>query len=156
ACTAVMSFQTPPLSARGKTRTGSTPSRLPAANYGVPMRTRRSRCRSTPSSPIWRPHRTARARTDAPAAAAATPSTPRDADGPVLRGPWEARACALAVALHTRGGFTWRERAECLAAAIKRARAAGDADTGTTYYHRWLATLETLVTRKGVASDAAL
>lgn len=98
----------------------------------------------------------ARERTDALAAAEAIPSIPRDADGPVFREPWEAQAFAMALALHKRGVFTWSEWAECLAAEIKRAQAAGDPDTGTTYYHHWLATLETLVTRKGVASDAAL
>ena len=38
---------------------------------------------------------------------------------------------------------------------IKKAQAAGDPDTGETYYHHWLATLERIVAEKGLA-DAAL
>ncbi|HEX9326274.1 MAG TPA: nitrile hydratase accessory protein, partial [Reyranella sp.] len=38
---------------------------------------------------------------------------------------------------------------------IKRAQAAGDPDTGATYYRHWLNALERLVTEKGIA-DAGL
>lgn len=89
-------------------------------------------------------------------AADAIPTLPRDADGPVFREPWEAQAFAMALALHKRGVFTWPEWAEALAAEIRRAQAAGDPDTGDTYYRHWLATLETLVARKGVANEATL
>jgi nitrile hydratase accessory protein len=89
-------------------------------------------------------------------AADAIPTIPRDADGPVFREPWEAQAFAMALALHGRGVFTWPEWAEALGAEIKRAQAAGDPDTGATYYRHWLAALETLVARKGVATDATL
>ena len=82
----------------------------------------------------------------------AVPSIPRDADGPVFREPWEAQAFAMAHALHARGLFTWNEWAATLADEIKRAQAAGDPDTGETYYRHWLATLERLVAAKGVAS----
>ncbi len=80
------------------------------------------------------------------------PSIPRDADGPVFREPWEAQAFAMTLALHERGLFTWSEWAAALAAEIKRAQAAGDPDTGETYYQHWLAALEKLVAEKGVAS----
>jgi nitrile hydratase accessory protein len=93
------------------------------------------------------------------AAAAATsdvPSIPCDAEGPVFREPWEAQAFAMALALHERGVFTWPECAETLGAQIKRAQAAGDPDTGETYYRHWLATLETLVAAKGVATSDLL
>jgi len=43
-----------------------------------------------------------------------------------------------------------------LADQIKRAQAAGDPDTGETYYQHWLATLERLVAEKGVTSTAML
>ncbi len=79
------------------------------------------------------------------------PGLPRDDGGPVFREPWEARAFAVALALHERGVFTWTEWAAALADQIKRAQAAGDADDGDTYYQHWLATLETLVAAKGVA-----
>jgi len=88
----------------------------------------------------------------AAAATAAIPSIPRDDDGPVFRAPWEAQAFAMALSLHDRGVFTWSEWAAALADQIKRAQAAGDPDTGETYYLHWLATLEGLVASKGVAS----
>jgi nitrile hydratase accessory protein len=95
-------------------------------------------------------------RTAALAAVDAIPTIPRDSDGPVFREPWEAQAFAMALALHKRGVFTWPEWAEALATEIKRAQAAGDPDTGETYYRHWLAALETLVARKGIASDDTL
>jgi nitrile hydratase accessory protein len=89
-------------------------------------------------------------------AAVAVPGVPRDADGPVCREPWEAQAFAMALALHERGVFTWPEWAATLAAEIKRAQAAGDPDTGETYYLHWLAALERLVAAKGVATTDKL
>ena len=85
-------------------------------------------------------------------ATSALPDIPCDAEGPVFREPWEAQAFAMALMLHERGVFTWNEWAETLGAEIKRAQAAGDPDTGDTYYHHWLATLERLVAAKGVAT----
>lgn len=92
----------------------------------------------------------------ADAAAAAVPGIPRDADGPVFKEPWEAHAFAMALALFDRGCFTWGEWAAALGEEIKRAQAAGDPDTGATYYHHWLATIERLVTEKQIASRAQL
>ena len=89
-------------------------------------------------------------------ATVAVPGLPRDAQGPVFREPWEAQAFAMAVALKQRGLFTWSEWAAALGEEIKRAQHAGDPDTGETYYRHWLATLERLVTEKGVASDETL
>jgi nitrile hydratase accessory protein len=85
-------------------------------------------------------------------AAISVPGVPRDADGPVFREPWEAQAFAMALALHERGLFTWAEWADALAKEIKRAQAAGDPDTGETYYAHWLAALEKLVAEKGVTT----
>jgi nitrile hydratase accessory protein len=92
----------------------------------------------------------------AASATAAVPGIPRDEDGPVFREPWEAHAFAMALALHARGLFTWNEWAAALADQIKRAQAEGDPGTGETYYQHWLATLETLVAAKGVATSAVL
>ena len=89
-------------------------------------------------------------------ATSALPDIPCDAEGPVFREPWEAQAFAMALVLHERGVFTWNEWAETLGAEIKRAQAAGDPDTGETYYHHWLATLERLVAKKGVATSDLL
>ena len=89
-------------------------------------------------------------------AANAVPGIPRDDHGPVFREPWEAQAFSMALALHQRGLFTWPEWAATLADEIKRAQAAGDPDTGETYYRHWLATLERLVAEKGIASRDTL
>jgi nitrile hydratase accessory protein len=89
-------------------------------------------------------------------AATEVPSIPRDAEGPVFREPWEAQAFAMTLALHERGVFTWPEWASALASEIKRAQAAGDPDTGETYYLHWLAALERLVAEKGVTSGDVL
>jgi nitrile hydratase accessory protein len=89
-------------------------------------------------------------------ATAAVPGLPRDEQGPVFREPWEAQAFAMALALHQRGLFTWSEWAAALGEEIRRAQQAGDPDTGETYYRHWLATLERLVSEKGVASEETL
>jgi nitrile hydratase accessory protein len=86
----------------------------------------------------------------------AMPPIPQDDDGPVFREPWEAQAFSMALALHQRGLFTWTEWAATLAGEIKRAQAAGDPDTGETYYRHWLAALERLVADKGIASRDTL
>ena len=85
----------------------------------------------------------------------ALPALPRDEDGPIFREPWEAQAFAMAVALHQRGVFSWTEWATALAGEIRRAQAAGDPDTGDTYYRHWLAALESIVVQKGIGSIAA-
>jgi nitrile hydratase accessory protein len=87
---------------------------------------------------------------------ATVPGLPRDAEGPVNREPWEAQAFAMALALHARGLFTWPEWAATLSAEIKRAQAAGDPDTGETYYRHWLNALERLVAEKGIADQKTL
>ena len=86
----------------------------------------------------------------------AIPSIPRDANGPVFREPWEAHAFAMALALYDRGLFAWTEWAAKLGEEIKKAQAAGDPDTGETYYRHWLATLERIVAEKGVTTAQAL
>ncbi|HEX3914981.1 MAG TPA: nitrile hydratase accessory protein [Steroidobacteraceae bacterium] len=73
------------------------------------------------------------------------PGIPKDADGPVFKEPWEARAFAMALALHERGLFTWAQWAQALSRQIETAQARGDADLGDTYYHHWLLALESLV-----------
>ncbi|HEX2134445.1 MAG TPA: nitrile hydratase accessory protein [Microvirga sp.] len=86
----------------------------------------------------------------------AVPGIPRDTHGPVFREPWEAQAFAMTLALHERGVFEWTEWAAMLGAEIKKAQAAGDPDTGETYYRHWLTALERMVTQKGVTSPQAL
>jgi nitrile hydratase accessory protein len=84
------------------------------------------------------------------------PSIPSDSEGPVFREPWEAQAFAMTLSLHERGLFTWPQWAATLADEIKRAQAAGDPDTGETYYRHWLNALERLVAEKGVTDTATL
>ena len=88
--------------------------------------------------------------------AAVATGAPRDIDGPVFREPWEAHAFAMTLALYERGLFTWKEWAATLGDEIKKAQAAGDPDTGETYYHHWLATLERIVAEKGVTDAQQL
>jgi len=94
--------------------------------------------------------------TGRPSALAALPSIPRDAEGPVFREPWEAQAFAMAVLLHERGLFTWKEWSERLAAEIGTAHARGEADDGRRYYEHWLRALEKLVADKGLVLAEAL
>src|SRR5262245_52199031 len=86
----------------------------------------------------------------------AVPSVRRDSDETLCREHREAQAFAMTPALHERSVFTWSEWAAALTAEIKRAQAAGDPDTGETYYSHWLNTLEKLVAEKGVTTQDAL
>jgi nitrile hydratase accessory protein len=89
-------------------------------------------------------------------AARSVPGLPHDAEGPVFREPWEAEAFAIVVALHQYGLFGWDEWAATLGEEIKAAQLSGDPDTGETYYRHWLAALERMVARKGIADGVAL
>jgi len=84
------------------------------------------------------------------------PGIPRTDEGPVFREPWEAQSFAMALALHRAGLFAWPEWAAMLADEIKRAQAAGDPDTGATYYRHWQATLERMVAAKDLTDGAAI
>ena len=90
------------------------------------------------------------------AATAAVKSIPRDDDGPVFQEPWQAQAFAMALALQARGVFAWSEWAAMLGEEIRKAQAAGDPDTGATYYRHWLATLERMVSAKGLTNPETL
>jgi nitrile hydratase accessory protein len=87
---------------------------------------------------------------------AALPRLPRDEGGPVFREPWEAQAFALAVKLSEQGHFTWKEWAAALADELKAAANRGEPDDGSHYYEHWLATLERLVTAKGLSDESSL
>ncbi|MBX3605857.1 MAG: nitrile hydratase accessory protein [Piscinibacter sp.] len=84
------------------------------------------------------------------------PGQPIAGDEPVFQAPWEAHAFAMTLTLHQQGLFTWPEWAAALATEITRAQQRGDADLGDTYYHHWLAALETLVAAKGASSAPEL
>ena len=84
------------------------------------------------------------------------PGIPCEAEAPTFQEPWQAQAFAMALALHQRGVFTWTDWATTLGEEIAKARAAGDPDDGTTYYRHWLATLERMVSSKGIAAPEML
>ena len=63
--------------------------------------------------------------------------------------PWEARAFGLAVALNGEGAYPWTRFSEGLAAEIGKAESQGEP---SSYYERWLLTLEKLVIENGLIS----
>jgi nitrile hydratase accessory protein len=67
--------------------------------------------------------------------------------------PWEARAFGLAVALSEAGFYTWNDFSQGLARQIA---AEGSSASSTTYYARWLATLESLVVGNGIVTPAEI
>lgn len=71
----------------------------------------------------------------------------------VFEEPWEGRAFGIAVALQEQGLYQWREFRDRLAEEIAAAEQAGEA---STYYERWLASLERLLVEKGVVTPAEL
>jgi len=87
---------------------------------------------------------------------AALPPLPRDAEGPVFAEPWQAQAFALAVKLYEQGHFTWKEWAAALAEELKSATDRGEPDDGSHYYEHWLATLERLISAKGLSDPATM
>ena len=66
--------------------------------------------------------------------------------------PWQAQAFALAVQLSADGAFTWTEWAEALSAELAR----DPTSDGTHYYEHWVAALETLTARCGMAAAAEM
>jgi nitrile hydratase accessory protein len=73
-----------------------------------------------------------------------------------FKAPWEAQAFAMAVTLHERGAFTWKEWAATLAEVIAEVRERGEPDTGEDYYRHWMTALERIVAAKGLATPQAL
>lgn len=69
----------------------------------------------------------------------------------VFEAPWEGRAFGLAVALSDQGSFTWEAFRSRLIAEIGEAERCG---AETTYYERWLAALESVLTAEGFLSEA--
>jgi nitrile hydratase accessory protein len=78
---------------------------------------------------------------------------PRSNGELVFAAPWEARAFGLAVALNEAGVYPWRDFSQGLAREI----AAQEANAGpSTYYERWLATLQELVITHGLVTPAEI
>lgn len=77
-------------------------------------------------------------------------------DAPVFSEPWQAQAFAMTLALYERGLFTWDHWAQTLSGCIKAAQHNGDADTGSTYYHHWLAALEQIALAASMVTPGQL
>jgi nitrile hydratase accessory protein len=74
---------------------------------------------------------------------------PRQNGELVFQTPWEARAFGMAVALNENGTYIWRDFSQGLAAETAAAEGQGIA---SSYYERWLETLEKLIVAKGLLS----
>ena len=109
-----------PRSVRARTRNGFTPYCSTAANCGARTPIRRSKCRSRPSSRIWRRHEYR-----CVFACDTTSEQTAQRRGPVFREPWEAQAFALALTLQQRGVFSWSEWAATLGEEIKQGASRG-------------------------------
>ena len=64
----------------------------------------------------------------------------------VFEAPWEGRAFGMAVALNENGEYEWSEFQSLLAAEIANA----ESSDSSTYYERWLVSLEKLLLDKGM------
>ncbi len=78
---------------------------------------------------------------------------PRENGALVFQAPWEARALGLAVALNQKDLYEWREFRAELAATIA---AADQNNDSSSYYARWVASLEELIIAKGLLSREQL
>jgi nitrile hydratase accessory protein len=80
-------------------------------------------------------------------------AVPRSNGELVFEAPWEGRAFGVAVALNEDGAYEWREFRDRLVEEISAAERSG---SSSSYYERWLASLETLVLEKGLIGERAL
>jgi len=71
----------------------------------------------------------------------------------VFEAPWEARVFGLAVALNESGYYPWRDFSQGLAAETATTEQEG---SSSSYYERWLASLEKLVIAKGLMTREEL
>jgi len=71
----------------------------------------------------------------------------------VFEAPWEALAFGLAVALSEGGLYSWRDFSQGLATEIATAEQEG---ITSSYYERWLASLEKLIIAKGLITGEEL
>jgi nitrile hydratase accessory protein len=71
----------------------------------------------------------------------------------IFEAPWEARAFGLAITLNEQGTYPWSDFSQGLSQEIATAEAAGDV---SSYYERWLATLERLIIGRGLVTREEL
>lgn len=75
---------------------------------------------------------------------------PRQNGEPIFQALWEARAFGIAVVLSEKEVYTWRDFSQGLAAQIAHAEQHG---MDSSYYERWYAALEQLVTSRGLIAQ---
>ena len=78
---------------------------------------------------------------------------PRENGELVFQAPWEARAFGLAVALNEKDLYEWREFSSQLASEIATAE---QNNNPSSYYARWIASLEELLIDRGLISREQL
>ena len=74
----------------------------------------------------------------------------------VFDAPWQGRAFGIAVALRDQGRYEWDEFRERLIAEIAKWEGAHPDGAGWSYYARWLAALEGLLSDKGICPSSLL
>jgi nitrile hydratase accessory protein len=71
----------------------------------------------------------------------------------VFEAPWEGRAFGIAVALNEQAVYPWRSFRDAL---VEHIAADDAAARPTSYYERWLASLETLLLQQGIVTAEEL
>lgn len=74
-----------------------------------------------------------------------TVGPPRANGEPVFDAPWESRAFGMAVALHEKGAFEWREFQTALATELERSQMCDAENSNAMYYRSWLGALESII-----------
>ncbi|HZT08653.1 MAG TPA: nitrile hydratase accessory protein [Chloroflexota bacterium] len=74
---------------------------------------------------------------------------PRSNGELVFEAPWEGRAFGIAVALNEHDVYPWRTFRDALVEQIAADESAG---RSSSYYERWLASLEEVLLRKGIVT----
>lgn len=92
--------------------------------------------------PARNPDVTTTADLDAALASEALQPLAKHRGEPVFRDSWEAEAYAIGTILVREGFLSCKQWMDLLVAAIQEAQAAGDPDTGETYYDHWCRALE--------------
>ncbi len=82
-----------------------------------------------------------------------TAALPRQNGELIFEAPWESRAFGIAVALEAQGNYSWRQFRDELVEEIAAAEAQSQE---STYYERWLASLEKLLLKLDVVSPEEL
>ena len=78
---------------------------------------------------------------------------PRDNGELVFEAPWEGRAFGIAVALNEEGAYDWTEFRDRLIDEIAKAERDRSA---SSYYERWLASIERLTVERGLVTTEEL